>query len=79
MPLYEYDCTACRTAFEALVFGAEKATCPKCGSRRVEKRFSQGLTFLTTYTFSKAISPRTSRRGTASGRSCTDGLVSSSS
>ena len=31
MPLYEYDCTACGHAFEALVFGAEKPKCPQCG------------------------------------------------
>lgn len=40
MPVYEYDCPACRHAFEALIFGSEKPVCPACGHARPEKRFS---------------------------------------
>ena len=39
------------------------------GTLRVEKRFSQGLTFLTTYTFSKAISDNPGFRGGGQGLS----------
>lgn len=40
MPLYEYDCPACRQPFEALVFGAERPACPRCGGAEVSKRLS---------------------------------------
>ena len=30
MPIYEYICKECQHQFEALVFGKEKAECPKC-------------------------------------------------
>jgi putative FmdB family regulatory protein len=41
MPLYEYVCRECETAFEALVrrFGDEVA-CPSCSSARVDKQLS---------------------------------------
>jgi hypothetical protein len=39
------------------------------GTLRIEKRFSQGLTFLTTYTFSKAISDNPGFRGGGQGLS----------
>ena len=39
------------------------------GTLRVEKRFCQGLTFLTTYTFSKAISDNPGFRGGGQGLS----------
>jgi putative FmdB family regulatory protein len=40
MPIYEYACRACAHDFEALVFGSERAECPACGAKDVEKRFS---------------------------------------
>jgi len=40
MPLFEYDCKRCGHAFEALVRGSERPTCPACGSRSLEKRLS---------------------------------------
>lgn len=41
MPIYEFDCKKCGAAFEKLVRNREeKVTCPECGARTVEKRFS---------------------------------------
>jgi putative FmdB family regulatory protein len=40
MPIYEYRCTACGDAFEALVRGDEAAVCPACGSADLERQTS---------------------------------------
>jgi len=41
MPIYEYTCTKCETGFEAIVSRHdEKAPCPKCGAKEVEKQLS---------------------------------------
>jgi len=40
MPLYEYTCRKCSKRFEALVFGQEKPSCPKCHGADLEKMFS---------------------------------------
>ncbi len=32
MPIFEYVCQECQHEFEALVFGRDKAKCPKCES-----------------------------------------------
>jgi putative FmdB family regulatory protein len=40
MPLYEYDCIACRHHFEALVFNGEEVECPECRSRELERQWS---------------------------------------
>lgn len=43
MPLYEYVCINCGTAFEQFVRSAssqEEVTCPKCASTLVNKQFS---------------------------------------
>ncbi len=42
MPLYEYECNACRKAFEQLVRATRKSMppCPACGSRRVSRLWS---------------------------------------
>ncbi len=34
MPIFEYVCLECDHGFEALVYGEEKAQCPKCKSRK---------------------------------------------
>ncbi len=36
MPIFEYVCKECQHAFEALVFGKQKAECPKCHSKKLE-------------------------------------------
>ena len=40
MPLFEYECRRCGRRFEALVRGNERATCPECGSRSLERLLS---------------------------------------
>jgi putative FmdB family regulatory protein len=40
MPIYEYICRECKHGFEALVYGEQKAECPKCHSRKLEPRLS---------------------------------------
>jgi len=40
MPIFEYVCKECRHEFEALVFGAQKAECPKCQSKKLEQQLS---------------------------------------
>jgi putative FmdB family regulatory protein len=42
MPIYEYQCCACKECFEKLVFGQNPGVlCPKCGSDKTEKRLSK--------------------------------------
>jgi len=40
MPLFEFYCEDCQQNNELLVGRTEKPTCPKCGSRRMEKLMS---------------------------------------
>jgi putative FmdB family regulatory protein len=40
MPIFEYICKECQHPFEALVFGQQKAECPKCQSKRLEQQLS---------------------------------------
>jgi len=40
MPIYEYTCKDCSHEFEALVYGREKAECPKCHSKRLTPQLS---------------------------------------
>jgi putative FmdB family regulatory protein len=40
MPIYEYICRDCGHAFELLVRGEEKATCPSCGRGSVNRQLS---------------------------------------
>ena len=41
MPLFEYECDACRLRFEAFVVGTRRPErCPRCGSVEIEKQFS---------------------------------------
>ena len=40
MPIYEYTCKECHHDFEALVYGSQKAQCPKCESRKLAQRLS---------------------------------------
>jgi putative FmdB family regulatory protein len=40
MPIFEYICQECQHQFEALVYGKEKAACPKCQSKRLEPQLS---------------------------------------
>jgi len=40
MPIFEYVCTECEHHFEALVFGKQKAVCPKCQSKDLAPQLS---------------------------------------
>ena len=40
MPIFEYICKECEHEFEALVFGKQKAECPKCQSKKLEPQLS---------------------------------------
>jgi putative FmdB family regulatory protein len=40
MPIFEYTCKECNHQFEALVFGKDKAACPKCQSKKLEPQLS---------------------------------------
>ena len=40
MPIYEYICKECQHQFEALVYGKEKAECPKCHTKKLTPQLS---------------------------------------
>jgi putative FmdB family regulatory protein len=40
MPIFEYVCRACDHQFEALVYGAQKAECPKCHGHKLAPQLS---------------------------------------
>ena len=40
MPIFEYSCKTCQHEFEALVFGDEKASCPKCHGKSLAAKLS---------------------------------------
>lgn len=40
MPIFEYSCNACEHEFEALVFGRDKAECPKCHGKKLTPKLS---------------------------------------
>jgi len=40
MPIFEYVCSECRHEFEALIYGKQKAECPKCHTKRLEPKLS---------------------------------------
>jgi len=40
VPIFEYICQECEHKFEALVYGQEKASCPKCQSKKLAPQLS---------------------------------------
>src|SRR5580698_463505 len=40
MPIFEYICQECQHEFETLVFGRDKAKCPKCESQKLSPQLS---------------------------------------
>jgi putative FmdB family regulatory protein len=40
MPIFEYICKQCHHQFEALVYGKQKAECPKCHATKLEPQLS---------------------------------------
>ena len=41
MPIYEYQCKACKEEFEELAFGEAAPPCPHCGSGKTRKLMSR--------------------------------------
>jgi putative FmdB family regulatory protein len=41
MPLFEFRCSGCARDFGVLVRAGEAAACPECGTRSLEKLFSE--------------------------------------
>ncbi|MGA2640731.1 MAG: zinc ribbon domain-containing protein [Spirochaetia bacterium] len=40
MPIFEYECTSCRSSFELLVRSGTLVACPSCKSGRIVKKLS---------------------------------------
>ena len=40
MPIFEYVCQKCHHQFEALVYGKQKAECPKCHASKLDPQLS---------------------------------------
>ena len=40
MPIFEYLCKECDHQFEALVYGSDKAECPRCHSQKLTPQLS---------------------------------------
>ena len=40
MPIFEYICQECHHQFEALIYGKEKAECPKCHATKLQPQLS---------------------------------------
>lgn len=40
MPIFEYVCKDCDHGFEVLVYGSQKAECPKCHSKKLTPQLS---------------------------------------
>jgi putative FmdB family regulatory protein len=60
MPIFEYICLDCEHGFEALVYGEQKAQCPKCQSKKLAPQFS---TFAVSAKSSSTSTPRTAACG----------------
>jgi putative FmdB family regulatory protein len=66
MPIFEYICKECQHEFEALVFGRDKAKCPKCQSQKLSPQLS-------VFAMSaKGVSPKGSSVPTGACGSCGD-------
>lgn len=40
LPIFEYVCKECNHQFEALVYGNERAECPKCHGKKLSQQLS---------------------------------------
>jgi putative FmdB family regulatory protein len=61
MPIFEYVCKDCQHEFEALVFGKQKAECPKCQSKKLDPQLS---------VFAVSAKGATSQPSFSSGQAC---------
>ena len=69
MPIFEYICKECHHEFEALVYGKEKAECPKCHAKKLEQQLS---VFAVSAVSTKGSSPSASPSSSGSCGSCGD-------
>jgi putative FmdB family regulatory protein len=69
MPIFEYICQQCQHEFETLIFGRDKAKCPKCQSQKLSPQLS--VFAMSTKEMSAKSSMRTSASTGACG-SCGD-------
>lgn len=58
MPIFEYICKECDHHFEALVYGKEKAECPKCHTKKLDPQLS--VFAVSAKSSSGSVSPRPS-------------------
>lgn len=63
MPIHDYQCRGCSKRFELLVLPGEKASCPGCGSSRLERLFSGGAAVSTSGTRARAMAVARSKAG----------------
>jgi putative FmdB family regulatory protein len=63
--MFDFLCPACQNQFEELVFGDEKASCPKCGEQHIERMLSAPSP-LKTGVFPYKVGPVHSRVGMSS-------------
>jgi len=63
MPIFEYICQECQHEFETLVFGRDKAKCPKCQSQKLSPQLS-------VFAMSTKGMPRSSANTSAAAGSC---------
>jgi putative FmdB family regulatory protein len=40
MPIFEFVCRGCGNRFESVVLGRQRAKCPKCESRKLDREVS---------------------------------------
>ncbi len=52
MPIFEYLCEECGHNFETILYGEQRAQCPKCHTEKLEQKLS---TFAVSHGSSKAI------------------------
>ena len=69
MPIFEYICKECHHEFEALVYGKEKAECPKCHTKKLEPQLS---VFAVSVVSTKGSSPSASPTPSGGCGSCGD-------
>jgi len=63
MPIFEYICKECDHQFEALVYGKDKASCPKCQSKKLAPQLSVFAVSAKRPTSSAASAPSTGACG----------------
>jgi putative FmdB family regulatory protein len=63
MPIYDYQCKACKKQFELLVMPKEKPVCPACGSARLLRLFSGTAAVSTTRSRERSMAGARSKAG----------------